>query len=783
MSQSCDPFRQNHKRIAAQTLLGIYGDIDDHHLFLSIGRVVPWLSTTGQNIDSDPPPNLDSVRSDTDFWKSIFAHRRIDRSDVSLVVRRFDWTPGVVYTPYRDDVDLFDDLNPVPFYVLVGEERVYKCIDNNNEARSTVAPTHTDSEIRKLSDGYRWKFLYQIPESKRKFLTRTRGNSVGYMPVEVIDYLRPGDERILQWNVQQNAVDGEISFVRVNQEIKPFVTSDRCVFPSSSNVVVSDVPVGEAGLTLASPFLYPQQDYYKGMVLSIDSNAGRGQRRVITGFFPPSVGNQTYVTVDNPFAFSLSGGSAASQFSIVPNVRVVGDGTSNSNVNNPYSTSAEIAVRFGATADDLRNQSDDASCKSYYETVRLVDSFELIDGGKNYTFADLDYVAGLIIPNERATLADFTTPIMSPPGGHGSNPVKELGAASIMIVKEYRGSENNKVSTENDYRQFGLLLDPLLQEKQVRLSFFESGLSGTFATGTTAVQINAAGETSAYGKVVSWYPGTSGHSGTNELVLTDIRGDDFAHGATMSGLRIFNVDTRTEAGSEARKVVRLTLANICDAFDYSVFTKGFLVHGMGDYEKSMPPSRALGEVYSWEPKLGTNSFAFLFLENVVGDFKIGERLSQTGKVYEGITGDIIGLGQIIAIDTLVRDGTDTYDQTTTVGLVNDGTRLFDASSFVADNYVEFVKGTAGIANGYVMEWSAGASGTTGELRILGTQGVLELGMSAAYGDNKQYRALVTSIPHVGELKYRSGEMLYIQNIKPIDRSQEQKEEIKIVIDF
>jgi hypothetical protein len=116
-------------------------------------------------------------------------------------------------------------------------------------------------------------------------------------------------------------------------------------------------------------------------------------------------------------------------------------------------------------------------------------------------------------------------------------------------------------------------------------------------------------------------------------------------------------------------------------------------------------------------------------------------------------------------------------------LVNDGTRLFDASSFVADNYVEFVKGTAGIANGYVMEWSAGASGTTGELRILGTQGVLELGMSAAYGDNKQYRALVTSIPHVGELKYRSGEMLYIQNIKPIDRSQEQKEEIKIVIDF
>ena len=44
-------------------------------------------------------------------------------------------------------------------------------------------------------------------------------------------------------------------------------------------------------------------------------------------------------------------------------------------------------------------------------------------------------------------------------------------------------------------------------------------------------------------------------------------------------------------------------------------------------------------------------------------------------------------------------------------------------------------------------------------------------------------ATITNILHVGELKYRSGETIYIQNTKPIQRGFEQKEEIKIVIDF
>lgn len=789
MPQSCDPFRQNHKRIAAETLLGIYGDLDDYHLFLSIGKVVPWLSATGSNMDTDPPSNIDSVRSDTDFWRSVFAHKRIDRSDVSIVVRRYDWVPGVVYTPYRDDIDLFDDLNPAPFYALVDEERVYKCIDNLGGAASTVAPTHTDSSIRKLADGYRWKFLYRIPESKRKFLTRTRGSSIGYMPVEFVRDIQTNDERVLQWNVQQDAVDGEIAFIRMNSEVQPFVVSDKCVFPNAANQVVANAMAGTTGVTLSSPFLFLSSDYYKDMILSIDSQNGRGQRRVIKRFMPSAGGNSAFVVVDQPFVLGLSGGDNPSRFSIVPHIKVVGDGNAYNNSLNPNSTAAEVAVRFGGTAGtdvSIRAGLTSDDCRAYFETQKFVDSIEIVDGGKNYTFAELEYVKGLDVPSGKVNLEDLATPVLSPPGGHGSNALKELGASSIMIVKEYSGGENGKVSTENDYRQFALLLDPLLTEKQVRLSFFQPGVSGSFAVGATAAQQGITGYDAAYGTVVSWRAGTSGHSGTNELVLTNIRGGDFAFGATMSpaSLRIFNVDTRTEAGSENRKLLRLTLGEVCGAFAAEDFTRGFIAHGVGDFERSMPPSRASGEVYAWEAKLGTNSFGYLYLENVVGDFKVGERVSQTSKLFVGgLDGDIEGIGQILAIDTVIRNGVDTYDQTTSLVLAYNGTNLFGNTTFEEDSFVNFADTGTGSASGYVMDWFTGGSGTTGELRLLGVQGKFAVGMATTYGETGDYKAGLTSILHEGELKYRSGEILYIQNMKPIQRSFEQKEEIKIVIDF
>jgi hypothetical protein len=789
---SCDPFRQNHKRIAANKLFEVYSDLDNQNLFLSIGKVSPWEN------DQDPPQSVDSVIEDTDFWRGIYAHKRIDRDDVSLVVRRYDWKPGVSYSTYSDDVDLFDDLNPSPFYVLVDEERVYKCIDNNYGSPSLHAPTHTDSRIRTLADKYRWKFLYQIPESKRKFLTKTKGNNIGYMPIEYVEYLRLNDERILQWNVQQGAVDGEIAYIKMNPEVQPFVVSDRCVFPSPSNLVVADVPEGATGITLYSPSFIYSEDRYKDLTLSIDTGNGLGQRREITSFISNNTGTSAFVTVKDPFVKGISGGSAASTFSIVPTIRVIGDGSSYRNPNNPYSTSAEVMVRFGPTAaSEIFRIQGLTSCNELVETVKLIDSIEVVDGGQNYTFASLEYAAGLVIPTGKVNLNDLADPIMSPPGGHGSNAVKELGTSSIMIVKEYVRDENEKVSTENEYRQFGIILNPLLAEKQVRIRFFESGLSGSFEAGETASQTVTGSYGVAYGNVVSWLYGVSGHSGTNELVLTNVRGSgDFSFGGTIDGLKILNVDEKTVAGTESRQLAKLTLAptlesgflagNQCRCTGGNDFLDGMIVHGIGNYETTMEPSRAVGQIYKWEPKLGSNKSGFLYVENISGEFKKGERVDRSDWFYKGYgSRGLSGIGEILAIDTLIREGVDAYDQTTTIDLSWQSPNYFDADSFLEDNYYNFSLGGTANANGYVVAWEPVTAKTSGKLRLSGTQGKFYTGMTAAYPASPTTDAIatITSVIHTAELKYRSGEILYIQNMKPIQRGNEQKEEIKIVIDF
>ena len=63
-------------------------------------------------------------------------------------------------------------LEDTKFYVVTDDYNVYKCLDNNNNARSTQKPTGTQLDPIKTLDGYVWKFMYNIPINLRnKFYT------------------------------------------------------------------------------------------------------------------------------------------------------------------------------------------------------------------------------------------------------------------------------------------------------------------------------------------------------------------------------------------------------------------------------------------------------------------------------------------------------------------------------------------------------------------------------------------------------------------------------------
>lgn len=63
-------------------------------------------------------------------------------------------------------------LEDANFYVVTDDYNVYKCLDNNKGARSTVKPSGTQLEPFTTPDGYVWKFMYNIPINLRnKFYT------------------------------------------------------------------------------------------------------------------------------------------------------------------------------------------------------------------------------------------------------------------------------------------------------------------------------------------------------------------------------------------------------------------------------------------------------------------------------------------------------------------------------------------------------------------------------------------------------------------------------------
>lgn len=76
--------------------------------------------------------------------------------------------------------------------------------------------------------------------------------------------------------------------------------------------------------------------------------------------------------------------------------------------------------------------------------------------GTNYTYANAT------ISTTSGTGASFSVPV-SPIGGHGFDPVSELGCNRAMIAVEFNGSENGYIPTDIDFTQVGIVINPTSQ--------------------------------------------------------------------------------------------------------------------------------------------------------------------------------------------------------------------------------------------------------------------------------------------------------------------------------
>lgn len=144
-------------------------------------------------------------------------------------------------------------------------------------------------------------------------------------------------------------------------------------------------------------------------------------------------------------------------------------------------------------------------------SANTISSILIADRGFNYSYATISI-------NDIGTgTGSAARAIISPPGGHGSDPLYELGGKNILIDAKIRYDEEGILPVTNDYRQIALIKDPYvnLTTNVVSNIAFVQALSltcdgvGDFTQDEYVYQGASLGTASFVGRVLSWTNSTS----------------------------------------------------------------------------------------------------------------------------------------------------------------------------------------------------------------------------------------------------------------------------------
>lgn len=377
-----------------------YVESADSGIYIFLGRTAEWP-------DEVNPPEVNNTLQDIfSSWRDMNGIKRVTPPDITLGIREYNWNSGTVYDEYADDVDLTDK----QFFVLTDQLNVYKCISNNNGGESIVLPTHTTSDIPLQSDGYKWRYMFSTtPSVLRKFIVPDffgfDPNTTSFPPTQdgTIDNVRVDDSGD---NYRANASVNE------DTEIPVFIQGNGDQ-NSSATATVNTI---QGQIVAISEITSAGADY----PYAPESNIPVALRQTGTsGLVETAYG----IATTNP-----SGG--------IESIDLVIGG-------NGYSEGEVNIVQ--------------SSCRAYAETD---DKGKIINvdvpvgrSGTNFTRAEAIVVDSL---GSGASLK----PLISPIGGHGSDPTQELLANFVLINLRLSGQE--VFLGNNEFRSLGILEDPVI---------------------------------------------------------------------------------------------------------------------------------------------------------------------------------------------------------------------------------------------------------------------------------------------------------------------------------
>lgn len=533
------------------------------------GRHVSWPD------DINPPTPTDSIEDIYyQIYRDMMFGKKVNATDVVHMVDNNPWSSGTVYNMYDNKATSLTN-----YFVVVPESggySVFKCLYNNKGGPSTSQPTKAattadDDVYITTADKYQWVLMYYMTNAEyTKFATSVKvplianaaveANAVGGA-IDVVSVIAGGSRYfsvangvVKTANVASNTLIHELeslvsaNVTPVSANISGTFTVERAdlfgkhangdintannvangviveantthlrftdiagnFFGQQSNVFVK----GQTSAAIASidkidsttSSLSSNTDFYKGSVFYITAGAGAGQQRTISEYIVTGSARRVLLAQDFDTAID-----STSRFEISPRISVDGDG-------------------------------QDFQARAIVNTATFaVDTVEVINRGYGYTYGTAQVFGNTGIV-ESGTTAQANNAnvsiIIGPKGGHGSDPINELNASVVGISIDFANNENGNISTANDYRQFGLIKDPLFANVQLGIAdvTLNDGSSGSFTSFGVNDIITQSGAddtvaNGAYGVVKSRATGT--------IAVANVYGNFVSSGSNTS-LRIVN---------------------------------------------------------------------------------------------------------------------------------------------------------------------------------------------------------------------------------------------------
>jgi len=400
--------------------IAIYGSSAEYYIVAS-------------SYDTDPTIN-NSQFSKREFQRRVIFGNKVPVDDVRYMFDAPLWISGTVY----DDFDDAEDISSKNLFVHVVDgaqvTHIFKCLENSNDGASKQAPSLTldaagDAFIHVISgDGYVWHYMFSVTENEKVVFSTE--NTLPFPAPGNTDVIERAKEDISQIKIT-NTISNLFSEFVFGTTGNTANVSNVTVESNGVDVVIDAVQFRQIIVDIQNPNieLVEQKDSYTQLYLWSSASSDPlyevlGSERI----------SRTSMSLNiKATTFDIAG----KNFKLVPKINISQSGGTQ-------------ALAYGII------DKDGTLVKIGYK-----------NRGSGYKYA----TATLALPGTSpvrpyGTLGPqpnniFTTLrcIVSPTGGHGSNPINEMAMSKLAVITNFSGTSKT-VPDSNTYTKVGLIKNP-----------------------------------------------------------------------------------------------------------------------------------------------------------------------------------------------------------------------------------------------------------------------------------------------------------------------------------